>query len=434
MLTEEIRKTALELNALCRDRISEIWRNRGFIPSSHQFLFSRDPAFTLARRCRVYRTTPHLRWELILSFLIHSCIGNRVSKSGRARILSRTSRFSGDACAFYFNGLILDLLESFRNNGDTSDWESLWEKEALREFETDTLQYPQRNGLVQAWGYFPVRHHRFHPRNLVFRLMHRWGAIAADLDSTSMVLSRLIKSGSETVPPETALVLLEEHMQGTGKYGGNPLAYDNGVGAEDRGVLLWVHEKHNELDAGVNVNVLCLLAALMERMDESGRERITRISVPVFAFLARHIGLGSYSEGHFLMFYSLEAFVFLWHRLAVCLEAMPSGLRVAFDPEDVSGRLGRHLCVLIEKDLGEDGADYNSFDRLMILPTLLRHRSVSATAMLSPQSLRTMVDDVSSHPYEFGKFVYPFTFLYGNQALGLSAAMCLFREIADIDD
>jgi len=350
-------------------------------------------------------------------------------KGGRSQILARTARLSGEASSFYFNGLILELLESCRDGEEVPAWQERWENETIAEFESDILEYPQGDRLVPAWGYFPIKHHRFHPGNLIFKLMHQWGAIAADLDSSSMVLTRLLKSGSKRITAEEILTLVEEHMRHRGKYGMNTLAYDNGVAEGDSGALLWVQEKHNELDAGVNVNVLCLLAAVMTIADEPGCTRAARLSATIWDFLGRHIGRGSYAKRPFLMFYSLEAFSFLWHRLAVCLEGMDPAMRARFDPEEVCGKLGRHLADLLEKEIQAGAPAFNSFDKLLSLPVLIRHASPSAKPWLSAASLRAMVEEVSSQPYEFGKFVYPFTFLYGNQALGLCAALNALREL-----
>jgi hypothetical protein len=436
MLMETIPATERDLSLHCAKRIEELFRKNGFLPSSHQFLFSRDPALNWKRRRRVYATTPHLRWELIASFFIHCLRGKRRLHGGRSRILSRHAPWSGDAASFYFNGLILDLLESCRaggtaisDSGDAAGWEAGWEKEALAEFESDVIEYPQDGGNIPAWGYFPVRHHRFRPGNLVHTLMHQWGAIAADLDSSSMVLIRLLKSGSDRITALQVLTLLEGHVRGTGKYGMSALAYDNGAVAEDRGMLLWVQEKHNELDAGVNLNVLCLLAELSQRVGEPALGRVLEIASGCLEFLDRHIALGSYSQNGFLMFYSIEAFAFLWHRFDACLQTLPAPIRARFDAHGVCDKLGRHLALLLEREIDARAIPFNSFDKLLSLPVLIRYAAPAAAPWLTEISLRAMVADVSAHAYEFGKFVYPFTFLYGNQALGLCAAINVFREL-----
>jgi hypothetical protein len=429
MLKKEEEATIQELQVLCKERLERLYQKNGYLPSSHQLLFTRDPALNWKRRWRLYATTPHLRWELVASYFIHSIRGVRKIRGGRSQVLDNGSRFSGDASTFYFNGLILELLESFREGGGTPEWETRWEREILAEFESDVLEYPQAGGMVPAWGYFPVRHHRFRPGNRVYRLMHRWGAISADLDSSSMVLARLVKAGSKRVGIGEILTLLEEHVRGRGKHGTAPLAYDNGVEEDDQGVLLWVHEKHNELDAGVNVNILCLLSILHGRGDGADRARVERLSASIFRFLDRHIALGSFSRKAFLMFYSLEAFSFLWHRLAVALDDMPPESRERFDPMDVCGKLGGTLAALLEPEVRDGAIPFNSFDRLLALPVLIRYRSRASAPWLTAPALRAMVEDVSSRAYEFGKFVYPVTFLYGNAALGLCAALNVFREL-----
>src|SRR5690606_33709498 len=343
--------------------------------------------------------------------------------------LGATSRLSGEASSFYFNALIADLLEAARDDAPPEIWEAEMDAEMAREFEADTLEYSQAGGVIRAWGYFPIKLHRFHPGNVVYRLMHRWGAIEADLDSSSMVFVRLLKRGSGLAEAPAVLTLLEEHVRGIGRRGKNRLAYDNGVVEADQGVLLWVHEKHNELDAGVNLNVLCLLAALMERTEGRDRERTARLSALALDFLDRHIDMGSYGRKPFLMFYSLEAFAFLWHRLDRSLDSMPAALRAAFDSKDICGRLGRHLCGLVEKEIAGGAPECNSFDKLLVLPLLIRMGSPAAGPWTAVPALRAMIEDVSGSAYEFGKFIYPFTFLYGNRALGLCVALTAIREI-----
>lgn len=423
-------ESLVDLQIDCRKRIAEIHRTHGFFPSSHRLLLSRDPAFTFKRRLRVFATTPHLRPSLIASFFVHLFRVGRKTGRGRSRLLDASSRLSGDASSFYFNALIADLLEASRRDTQPEDWEAAMDAEMAGEFEADTLEYPQAGGLIKAWGYFPIKLHRFHPGNAVYRLMHQWGALEADLDSSSMVFVRLLKRGSILAKGPAVLTLLEEHVRGLGRHGKNRLAYDNGATEADQGVLLWVQEKHNELDAGVNLNVLCLLAALMERTDGPDRERTARLSSLALDFLDRHIDLGSYGSKAFLMFYSLEAFAFLWHRLQLGLDSMPAALRAAFDPKDVCGRLGRHLCVLVEKEIARGVPEFNSFDKLLVIPLLVRMGSPAAKAMISVPALRSLLEDVSASTFEFGKFIYPFTFLYGNRALGLCVALSAIREIA----
>jgi hypothetical protein len=415
------------IESVSRGELERIFKEKGFFPSSHELLMAREPDFNWARRRRVFATTPHLRWELILSGLIHSLAGTRREKDGLSRPLRSDRILSGDAAAFYFDALISDSLEASRGPDLPEAWETAWETQSIREYESDTLGYPSAGGDISVWAYFPSRFHRFKPGNAIYRLMHAWGALAADLDTTAVVLIRLLKAGSARARIPEILALLEDHMRYEGKHGREALAYDNGVLPEDKGVLLWVGEKHNELDAGVNLNVLCLLAALAERADAEGRARACAIAGPVLEFLARHIGLGSYARPGFLMFYPLASLAFLWYRFALALEGLPAPLRAAFDPNDVCGRLGSHLSGLIESE--RERQSWNAFDTLLALPMLIRTGSPSWEALSRPESMRSLADSASRRPYEFGRFIYPFTFVYGNRALGPCAALMSCLEL-----
>lgn len=425
MMAEESIGLLIDLPAWCRTRLREMLAVQGFFPTSHQLLFLRDPGFTWKRRMRVYETTPHLRWELLATSIIHLIRGRSSDKRGQAREISSQAFFSGDASTFYFNALISDCLELAREGTAQDTWEADWETQAVREYETDSLVYRQDRATVPAWAYFPQRTHRFKQGNVIHRLMHAWGALAADLDTTSMVLCRLLAVDSPIASIPDILTLLEDHVYGAGRHGMEKLAYENGSVGEDRGVLLWVHEKHNELDAGVNLNVLCLLIALAEKGSQEERERAFALAAQALAFLDRHIGLGSYARSGFLMFYSLEAMAFLWHRFAARLEAMPGVLRTRFDNRDVCSRLGRHLAGLLEPRL----ASANAFDTLLALPLLLRTGSPAAAGPVTPESLRRLAETASARAYEFGRFTYPLTFLYGNRALGPCAALMCDLEL-----
>jgi hypothetical protein len=421
-----MRSQADAVEAFSRAHLAESLLRKGFFPSSHELLLTRDPAFTWARRKRVFATTPHLRWELAASWALHSVAGKRRRQGGMSRPLRSDRLLSGDASTFYFNALISDCLEASRI-GRAEPWETAWEEQALREYETDFLEYPGRDGPAPVWAYFPAQAHRFEKGNAIHRLMHAWGALAADLDTTSLVLARLLKAGSPRAEVDGILALCEDHVRGRGRFGKEELAYDNGVLPEDQGVLLWIGEKHNELDAGVNLNVLCLLAIVAERADAEGRARALELAAGALAFLDRHIAAGSYARPGFLMFYSLEAMAFLWHRFALALEALPATLRTAFDPADVCGRLGRHLASLLSADPA--GASRNAFDSLLILPLLARTGPSLAERILAARPLPSLAEEASQRAYEFGKFIYPFTFLYGNRALGPCTALMACLEL-----
>jgi hypothetical protein len=411
----------------CRRMLAGMFREKGFFPTGHELLLSRDPAFTWARRLRVFATTPHLRWELVLTGILHCFTGIRREREGRSRPMRSDRRLSGDASTFYFNALVSDCLEASRETIPLEAWEAEWEAQAVREYESDTLTYPSGSGNTPVWGYFPSRLHRFAPGNAIFRLMHAWGALAADLDSTAVVLVRLLKAGSALANIPDILGLLEDHVRGEGRHGKEKLAYDNGIGPEDRGVLLWIAEKHNELDAGVNLNILCLLAAVAEKADAAGRARAMAIAGNILAFLTRHIDAGGYARPGFLMFYPLASMAFLWHRFSLALEAMPPFLRAGFDPGDACGRLGRHLASLLERE--RDGAPCNPFDTLLALPLLFRFDSPAAAPFAREENVRTLAEAASQRAYEFGRFPYPITFVYGNRALGPCAALMACREL-----
>src|SRR5438046_3035975 len=102
------------IESVSRGELERIFKEKGFFPSSHELLMAREPDFNWARRRRVFATTPHLRWELILSGLIHSLAGTRREKDGLSRPLRSDRILSGDAAAFYFDALISDSLEASR--------------------------------------------------------------------------------------------------------------------------------------------------------------------------------------------------------------------------------------------------------------------------------------------------------------------------------
>ncbi len=422
-----IMESRTEYESAYRRMLAGIFQERFFFPTGHELLFSRDPAFTWARRRRVFATTPHLRWELILSGILHVFTGVRREREGHSRPLRLDRLFSGDASTFYFNALISDCLEASRETVPPEAWEAEWEAQATQEYENDTLTYSSGGVETPVWGYFPARLHRFAPGNAIYRLMHAWGALAADLDSTAVVLVRLLKAGSARANIPAILGLLEDHVRGEGRHGMERLAYDNGVGPEDRGMLLWVGEKHNELDAGVNLNVLCLLAALAERADAAGRVRATAMARKILAFLTRHIEAGSYARPGFLMFYPLASMAFLWHRVSLAIETMPPLLRAEFDPGDACGRLGRHLASLLERE--RERAPGNSFDTLLALPLLFRVDSPAAAPFARDEDVHALAEAAFKHAYEFGRFPYPITFVYGNRALGPCAALMAAREL-----
>lgn len=417
------------IEAAARDTLARIFAHRGFFPSGHELLLARDPAFTWARRRQVFATTPHLRWELALSGLLHALIGVRKERDGSARALRDDRLLSGEASAFYFNGVISDCLDACRAARPMDAWESAWESQAVSEYESDALTYASGQATLPVWAYFPSRYHRFAPGNLIYRLMHAWEALAPDLDSTAVVLVRLLKAGSARADIPGILGLLEDHVRGEGRHGMERLAYDNGILPEDRGILLWIGEKHNELDPGVNLNILCLLAALAERADPDGRARALALAGKSLGFLDRHAGAGSYAKPGFLIYYPLASLAFLWHRFALALEALPGPLREAFDPGNVCGRLGRHLAGLIEGDRRRAPGSWNAFDTLIALPLLLRTGSPAGDELSREEVLGPLAEAASRRAYEFGKFPYPFAFLYGNRALGPCAALMACLEL-----
>jgi hypothetical protein len=298
----------------------------------------------------------------------------------------------------------------------------------VREFEDDYLAYPQDGGTVKAWGYFPHKHHRFEAGKPLLELLFRWGAGDADLDSSSMVLCRLLKRRSPAISPAEVLTLLEDHVHGEGRFGKERLAYDNGVDPGDRGVLLWVQEKHNELDAGVNLNLACLLAAMSAFLDPVAEERAFRLSSGIFRFLGDHIDRGSYARKSFLMYYSLEALAFLWMRLAHYAASMSPDRLGRFDPRGDTARLGRHLADLLASEMRAGTPPFNAFDRLLVLPILLRHGSDIPAGWMDPGNLRACADQAATTPREFGKFVYPLKLVYGSRALGPCAALVVLDE------
>ena len=424
-----LEKLPTDFIQVCRSRILEILAKKGFFPSSHQILLAWDPSFTWTKRIRVFNTTPHLRIPLLLVSLVNLFRSGRRAPGEGARCLDRTARMGGDGNSFYFNALILDLRDMARGDEAPASEEVSLEKDILNEFESDFLTYPQSLGPVKAWAYFPSRHHRFQSRKYFLKLLFMLGADAADLDSSSVVMCRLLRSGSSAVPPMDALELLEDHVFGAGKYGQHALAIDNGVREGDGGVLLWVHEKHNELDAGVNVNILCLLAALVERVESDLKDRVFILAGNIFRFLDRHRVAEDFSRPDFLMYYSLEVTLFLWYRFLAYLEALPLPERGRFDPEGGCIALNRHFIGLMERKWRASPSSFNAFDKLMVLPLLLREASPVATAMLAESGPLELLNAVSDQACEFGKFIYPVTLLYGNQAVGIYAAEILAREI-----
>lgn len=402
----------------------------GFLPAAQELLLRGDASFGWRHRAQVFRTTPHLRLALIAFLPLHLLLGSASAGEGRAMALDPRARLGGIGNTFYFNGLLMELLEMLREGEPPSPEESAMEASMLAEFESDYLEYPQGDGMVKAWGYFPLKHHRFDPGKPLLRLLFQWGADAADLDSSSMVLCRLIKSRSMSVTGPEILLLLEEHVHGEGRFGNQPLAYGNGVEGRDRGILLWVQEKHNELDAGVNLNLACLIAALLPTLDPPERTRAFRLSAGVFRFLGDHIDRGSYRRKGFLMYYSLEALAFLWVRLSGCLEAMAPEERDLFDPRGDCDRLGRHLAGLLESEAEGSSASFNTFDRFLALPILLRHRARIPSGWLHPAAMRSSIETLSGTAFEFGKFVYPTKLVYGCRAIGLCAVMATLREMA----
>lgn len=427
---EGIPRPTAGLEEECRQKIFEEYDRLGFLPSSQQLLLGGDPSFGLKRRMEVFRTTPHLRLALLAALPVNLVMGNPSRAGGRSLALDSRSRLAGDGNTFYFNGLILELLEMTREGRPPSRAEEAMEGAMAREFESDYLEYAQRGGAIKAWGYFPHRHHRFDPGKPLLSLLFKWGADDADLDSTSMVLCRLLKRGSRIADAAAILTLLEDHVHREGRFGKERLAYDNGVEAGDRGILLWVQEKHNELDAGVNLNLACLLAAMLEGLDQGGKARAFRLSSGIFRFLGDHIDRGSYSRKSFLMYYSLEAMAFLWMRLSRYSESMPQSDREDFDPRGDGARLGRHLAGLLEAEIRKGSPPFNAFDRLLVLPLLIRHGAEYPASWLSPGSLRASIAEASARPFEFGKFVYPMKLIYGCRSVGLCAALAVLREAA----
>lgn len=403
-----------------RDRVHREFQGRGCFPATQQLLLRADPSFGWSRRNQVFRTTPHLRAALIATWPIHLLLPARRPASGRSQVLDAKAALGGDGNTFYFNALVLETLEALGEGGGEG-FRAM--DAALRsECESDFLEYPQADGPAIAWGYFPLKHHRFDPGKPLLGLLFRWGANAADLDSTSMALCRLLKSGSPAADPGAILTLLEDHVHRQGRFGQERLAYDNLVRETDRGILLWVHEKHNELDAGVNVNLACLLAALVPRLDGPGRERAFRLSSGVFRFLGDHAQAGSFAKPAFLMYYSLEALAFLWMRLAGYADALPPGDRKRFDPREDCARLGACLADLLEWELRPGARAFNSFDRFLAIPILALHGRMIPEAWTRREALLEGIEDVTRSAFEFGKFVYPTTLLYGCRALGLCAA------------
>jgi hypothetical protein len=417
------------IEAAAYGRLARTFAEQGFFPSAHELLFARDPGLTWARRKQVFATTPHLRWELALSCLIHWVAGARREGEGRARALRNDRRLSGEASAFYFNALVSDCLEAYRGLRPAEPWESAWEAQAVAEYADDSLEYVSGGRTIPVWAYFPSRRHRFAPGNAIYRIMHAWGALAADLDTTAVVLARLLKSDPRRADIPGILGLLEDHVRGEGRHGMEKPAYDNGILPEDRGILLWIGEKHNELDAGVNLNVLCLLAALAERADPPGRDRALALAAKVLDFLMRHAERGTFARPGFLIYYPLASLAFLWHRFALAVEALPDPLRAAFDPGDACGRLGRHLAGLIEGECASDRHPWNAFDTLLALPLLLRTGSKAADGLAREEVLGPLAEAASAQAFEFGKFPYPVTFLYGNRALGPCAALMACLEL-----
>lgn len=413
-----------------RELVFREYRQKGFLPATQQLLLSQDPSFGWSRRLQTFRTTPHLRAALLAAWPVHLVLPVRAPRTGRLAALDPGALLGGEGNTFYFNALVAEYLELLREGEPPSRDEADMEKSMTAEYEDDFLVYPSVGGKAKVWGYFPLKHDRFDPKKPLLRLLFAWGANAADLDSTSVVLCRLLKSGSRLADPPAILALLEDHVHREGRHGRERLVFDNGAEERDRGILLWVEEKHNELDAGVNLNLACLLAALLPRLDEAGKARAFRLASGVFRFLGDHVGKGSYARKPFLMYYSLEAMAFLWMRLAWYLESLPEEDRIRFDPRGDGPLLGAHLADLLERELGPGRRGFNPFDRFLVLPLLLRFGRDIPAGWLAAGALEAGIRDVSATAYEFGKFVYPTTLLYGSRALGLCAAALSLRELA----
>lgn len=428
-MTEVSRDIGILSSEKIRRRILHEFHRHGCLPATQQLLLRADPFFGTRRRWQVFLTTPHLRAALLALWPLHLLLPARRPRSGRSARLDAAARLGGDGNTFYFNALVLELLEILREGAPASPEEEAMEAALRADWEDDFLAYPQGSGKVKAWGYFPLKHPRFDPGKPLLALLFKWGANAADLDSSSLVLCRLLKAGSPSADPLQVLELLEDHVHGEGRYGRERLAYDNGVEADDRGILLWVQEKHNELDAGVNVNLACLLAALLGRLKGAEKERAFRLSAGLFRFLGDHIRRGSYAKGPFLMYYSLEALAFLWMRLAAYADALPEPDRGRFDPRGDCAALGAHLADLLAAEIRAGARGFNAFDRLLVLPILLRHGREVPPGWTSAGALEEGITEVTGAAYEFGKFVYPTTLLYGCRAAGMAAALVALREL-----
>ncbi|HLP41682.1 MAG TPA: hypothetical protein VK465_09260, partial [Fibrobacteria bacterium] len=394
---------ASELPGFVGETLRDLWDGfsaDGTFWEVGNFMAGWDPHFGFRDWLKVFRTVPSLRKYLIPA-LAWNCLAPRRHQEGFSERFVPGRKYN-----FRYRSFCTDLLVwesavlAARHFGVALPRSAFGDLGAcLNLVLANRYDVPFEGRDIPMFSYFPRRDHLVPRDNAVYRLFFSRDDNVPDIDTTCLILgSALLLSGEEgagDLPYAHDLAttlgflsLMEQHVHGQGRYGRKSLSYENGTRIEDRGVMTWVFDDHNEVDPTSNVNILAWLALIRRAHPDVPAARVTALARGILAFLARHAADGSLLSPRFQSYYPLGPVFLFWRRFRRAFDSLPEDERAAFDPDDAVAAVDSHLAAEGETLFLRGGARINPYDRLTAAPFLYERGMGRETLadMLAPES------------------------------------------------
>lgn len=410
---------AKELGLGILHELSERFAADGGFPEIGNFMTGWDPHFGFKDWLTVFRTVPSLR-KYLLPALAWNVLFSRREMRGFAERIIPGRKFNFEYRSFCTDLLILETLgRAYRHHG-------LAVPEGLKRAVADciSLTFDNRYVVTHAGrelpmlSYYPRKDHRVAKDNPVYKLFFSRDDNVPDNDTSCIILASILsviesfgldpalyRHGREDTA--TFLDSMEQHVHREGKYGWGTLSYENGVLPEDRGVLTWVFDEHNELDPTSNIDILHYLALVDRIFGRSLFPRLPGLTNKIFAFLGNHVRKGDFLSQRFQTYYPLGSTYALWWRFKTHFDGLPERVRNELDREGEADRLDAHLRDRGLEIFRAGGSEYNPYDFLLAAPFLYSRglmRERIADWILSGEDCR---GHFRENHYEFFHLRYP---------------------------
>jgi hypothetical protein len=407
------------LRGLLIAEMLEDFRAKGTFGESGNFLAGKDEYFKLGDWWRVVRTVPSLRRYMPLA-LLWNLVAKKRERTGYSERFLPGRKWNFSYRSFCTDFLVWEsVVRAASRTGGALAARFSGDLEAyigLTQANRYDVEYG--GGKLPMFSYYPRHDHLVDPENEVHRLFFSRDDNVPDIDTTCIILGSWLNLQGAVPLPAAAyrqseaearalLALMGDHLYGGGRFGQGGLSYENGIRPDDRGVLTWVFDEHNELDPTSNVNMLNWLFQIGRIHPGIPEESVAGLTRPILRFLANHAEDGTLLDQRFQSYYPLGPSLFFWGRLKRTWQSLPPGLKGRLDPEGAMPRIDAFLLAEAERIFTSPPRSVNDYDFLTAAPFLYEAGVLRGKIRSWLGDGRRLADHFRRNQYEIFHLRYP---------------------------